>query len=88
MNATISEIICDIVEFFPHHKKMSFVSSADLTSMDAAYLTEALLNPNTEAPYAQIGETHLGDLIQLTTLFKARLKKRVHLQGWNIHHQH
>ena len=41
---------------------MTFMSSADRSYLDATYLTDALLHPNTEAPFSHIGETQLVDL--------------------------
>ena len=54
----------------PHHTKIPFIYSADLDVLYAEDLTEALLNPNTEAPFAKIVETQFDDLRQLATLFK------------------
>ena len=87
MNSTRAEIIGDTVEFFPHHKKITFMSSADSDSMVVAYLTEALIHPNTETPFSKVVETQLADLRKLATLFQYRLKKLVHLKGRYRYHQ-
>ena len=75
INSTRYEIIGDTVEFLPHHTKMPFMSSADCAFLTNADLTEALLNPNTESPFAKIGETQLVPLRKLETLFQCHMDK-------------
>ena len=67
--------VCDKVQFLPHNTKTTFKSSADCASLDDADLTQALLHPNHESSFTQIGETRLESRRKLTTLFKDHLNK-------------
>ena len=58
MNSIRAEQIGDTVDILSHDKKL-FISSADCASLDAVDLTQALIHPNCEAPFASIGENQL-----------------------------
>ena len=69
MNTIRAERVGDTVEFFSNLANFLFISSVDRSALAAAQLTEALLQPNTEAPFTEIGETQLEALSQLSTIF-------------------
>ena len=49
--------------------------SADCASLAASYLTEALLHPNTEVSFSQIGKTQLLYIRKIATPFQSLLNK-------------
>ena len=65
VNSKKYERIGDTVDFFPHHTKMLFMSSAGRASLSAVDLTETLLYTNPEAPFSNIGDTLLAALRQI-----------------------
>ena len=69
LNTTRDERVSDTLYLFPNNTKNPFMSSADCASLAAANLIEALLHPNTEAPFSQIGGNFLLSLRQISTLF-------------------
>jgi hypothetical protein len=69
------ERIVDTLEFFPHNYQMPQLSSADLFIMAANDMTDALQNPHTDVPFAQIGDDTVLALAELAAIFKIRLRQ-------------
>jgi hypothetical protein len=57
--------------FFPHKFELPFPSSSELATQDAADLTHALLNPQPEGPFCQVGDEQAIALRRLANIFEA-----------------
>ena len=75
MNVKRYERIRNTVEFFPHNTKTTFIFSTNRAYLAAADLTDALIHTKPEKSFSHIGEIHLSELIQISTLFHTRLNK-------------
>jgi hypothetical protein len=67
---TRAERIAKTVEFFPHNWKVPEVSPAHAATQAAQDLTEALLNPAPNVPFATVGATQRQALRQLAAIFE------------------
>ena len=66
---TISEIIADVMEFFPQNVNVPRVSSADAATLAARDLVEALKHPIPNTTFSTINDIHHTALINLAELF-------------------
>jgi hypothetical protein len=72
---TRSNRIVETVEFSPHRFKLPFPSSSELATQVAADLTHALLNPQPEGTFCQVGDEQAIALRRLANIFvSAKLK--------------
>jgi hypothetical protein len=61
----------ETVEFSPHRFKLPFTSSSELATQAAADITHALLNPQPEGPFCQVGDEQAITLRRLANIFGA-----------------
>ena len=86
LTETISEIIADVVDFFPQNMKMPRVSSDNAATIADRYLLEALKHPTTNTHFATINNTHHTALIYLVELFNV-IPKVTEQQSTNRHNR-
>ena len=65
----ISELISDIVEFFPRNLSMPKMSSTDSDIHAAQYIIHTLKNPVLSRPIVTLENTHNEALISLAKIF-------------------
>jgi hypothetical protein len=75
ISTTASERIVDTLEFFPHNYQMPQLSSTDRLLMAAKDMTDALQNPHTEVPFANVGDDTIAALTDLAAIFKLKLQQ-------------
>jgi hypothetical protein len=75
ISTTASERIVDTLEFFPHNYQMSQLSSTDRLLIAAKDMTDALLNPHPEVPFASVGDNTISALTDLAAIFKIKLQQ-------------
>jgi hypothetical protein len=75
ISATASERIVDTLEVFPHNYQMPQVSSTDRFLVAAKDMTDALLNPHPEVPFARVGDDTILALAELAAIFKLKLRQ-------------
>jgi hypothetical protein len=75
ISSTANERIVDTLEFFQHNYQIPQLSSTDRLIMAAKYMMNALQNPHTEVPFAQIVDDTIVALAELAAIFKIKLRQ-------------
>jgi hypothetical protein len=72
ITSTSSELIVDILEFFPHNLPMPQLSSADQLIMAANDMTDALRHPHPDVPFNTVGDDTISAFTTLEAIFKIK----------------
>jgi hypothetical protein len=75
ISTTASESIMDTLEFFPKNYQMPQLSSTHRLLMASKDMTDAFQNPQSDVPFAGVGDETVKALADLAAIFKLKLQQ-------------